>query len=174
MRDRGRSGIPPTSFDSRIVFHAGKISAGVPPSEHKRRAASRSSVPNAYAVLPWREASAVRLSAVHDSTSIGFLAIRGSSARFSNVIFSFSVISPPIQGGAVGAHSDGSNHEVSAVRTETSGEGRPAGREHRGLDDDGDEVVCAVLALHRELDGTGERSATDPHACGLSGQEFIY
>src|SRR6266545_2974579 len=172
---RGSSGIPPTSFDTRIVFHAGRISEGLPPSEHRRSAASRSSFARAYAVLPRREASAVRRSAVHRSTSTCVFDIRVTGcARFSKVIFSPAVISPLIQGGAFATQPRGTQ-AWSAPRWASggSGGGGPPAGGHGRVDDERDEVVGAVGALDRELEGARERRPSDPDPHGLFRQELV-
>src|SRR6266571_434516 len=140
--------MPPTSFDTRIVFHAGRISAGVPPSAHRRRAASRSSFARAYAVLPRREASAVRRSAVHRSTSTCVFDILSTGcARFSKVIFSLAVISPLIQGGAFATQARGTQAwGALGGRPGASGGGGPAAGRHGRVHDERDEVVGAIGA----------------------------
>ena len=72
----GRKGAPSMSFDTRDVFHAGKISFSFPPWPKTRRATSRTSFVNEYSVLPRLEAWAARDCAVFDSTYTSCLVIR--------------------------------------------------------------------------------------------------
>src|SRR6266550_3294071 len=163
----GRKGAPSMSFDTRDVFHAGKISFSFPPRPRTRRATSRTSFVNEYSVLPRLEAWAARDCAVFDSTYTSCLVIR-RCLRFALglEIFSERILAPCKRSGSV-------RTRWWSVSTGRSTGRRPAAGDGRGLQDERDEVVCPVVPFYRELEGTHKGVAPQAHLSRLFRQEFV-
>src|SRR6267143_1917891 len=167
MRVRGRKGAPSMSFDTREVFHAGKISFSFPPSLKTRSATSKISFVKEYSVLPRLEACAASDCAVLDSTYTSCFVIDPICRLVPPGTLSDRILSPCTR-------SDSFRTRWWSVFVGPSTGGGPAARHGGGLQDQRDEVVRPIVPLDREFEGTDERAPPKANTHRLLREELVH